>query len=155
LLLKPFRNLQENCNHGKQKRERGKKYRVIKIKNIICVVIMQENQFSILISLHLTRLVINNNYSPKHYYCGVGTKQFTINAERYKITKRYSEYIYIYKYIYIYTHIYIHIYMCVCVCVCVFCTAVQLLTLRWLMSCIYGAPILDVSRSHTTTQHSR
>jgi len=29
------------------------------------------------------------------------------------------------------------------------------LTLRWLMSCIYGAPILDVSRSHTTTQHSR
>jgi len=30
-----------------------------------------------------------------------------------------------------------------------------ILTLRWLMSCIYGAPILDVSRSHTTTQHSR
>jgi len=30
-----------------------------------------------------------------------------------------------------------------------------LLTLRWLMSYIYGAPILDVSRSHTTTQHSR
>jgi len=29
------------------------------------------------------------------------------------------------------------------------------LTLRWLMSYIYGAPILDVSRSHTTTQHSR
>jgi hypothetical protein len=28
------------------------------------------------------------------------------------------------------------------------------LTLRWLMSYIYGAPILDVSRSHTT-QHSR
>jgi len=26
-----------------------------------------------------------------------------------------------------------------------------LLTLRWLMSYIYGAPILDVSRSHTTT----
>ena len=32
---------------------------------------------------------------------------------------------------------------------------VKLLTLRRLMSCIYGAPILDVSRSHTTTQHSR
>jgi len=32
--------------------------------------------------------------------------------------------------------------------------AVQL-TLRRLMSYIYGAPILDVSRSHTTTQHSR
>jgi len=32
---------------------------------------------------------------------------------------------------------------------------VHLLTLRWLMSYIYGAPILDVSRSHTTTQHSR
>ena len=32
---------------------------------------------------------------------------------------------------------------------------VKLLTLRWLMSYIYGAPILDVSRSHTTTQHSR
>ena len=32
---------------------------------------------------------------------------------------------------------------------------VKSLTLRWLMSCIYGAPILDVSRSHTTTQHSR
>ena len=31
----------------------------------------------------------------------------------------------------------------------------QYLTLRWLMSYIYGAPILDVSRSHTTTQHSR
>ena len=30
-----------------------------------------------------------------------------------------------------------------------------LLTLRRLISYIYGAPILDVSRSHTTTQHSR
>ena len=30
-----------------------------------------------------------------------------------------------------------------------------ILTLRVLMSYIYGAPILDVSRSHTTTQHSR
>ena len=29
------------------------------------------------------------------------------------------------------------------------------LTLRRLMSYIYGAPILDVSRSHTTAQHSR
>jgi len=29
------------------------------------------------------------------------------------------------------------------------------LTLRRLMSYIYGAPILDVSRSHTTTQHGR
>ena len=29
------------------------------------------------------------------------------------------------------------------------------LTLRRLMSCTYGAAILDVSRSHTTTQHSR
>jgi len=33
--------------------------------------------------------------------------------------------------------------------------AVGFLTLRRLMSYIYGAPILDVSRSHTTTQHSR
>ena len=32
---------------------------------------------------------------------------------------------------------------------------VSILTLRRLMSYIYGAPILDVSRSHTTTQHSR
>ena len=32
---------------------------------------------------------------------------------------------------------------------------VKLLTFRRLMSHIYGAPILDVSRSHTTTQHSR
>ena len=32
---------------------------------------------------------------------------------------------------------------------------VKLLTLRLVMSYIYGAPILDVSRSHTTTQHSR
>ena len=32
---------------------------------------------------------------------------------------------------------------------------VKSLTLRPLMSYIYGAPILDVSRSHTTTQHSR
>jgi len=31
----------------------------------------------------------------------------------------------------------------------------QNLTLRRLMSYMYGAPILDVSRSHTTTQHSR
>jgi len=33
--------------------------------------------------------------------------------------------------------------------------SVKSLTLRLLMSYIYGAPILDVSRSHTTTQHSR
>ena len=32
---------------------------------------------------------------------------------------------------------------------------VKLLTFRLLMSYIYGASILDVSRSHTTTQHSR
>ena len=32
---------------------------------------------------------------------------------------------------------------------------VKLLTFRRLMSYIYGAPIFDVSRSHTTTQHSR
>jgi len=32
---------------------------------------------------------------------------------------------------------------------------VKLLTLRRLMSYIYGAPILHVSRSHTTTQHRR
>ena len=29
-----------------------------------------------------------------------------------------------------------------------------ILTLRLLMSCIYGAPVLDVSRSHTMTHHS-
>ena len=34
-------------------------------------------------------------------------------------------------------------------------TVYSFLTLRRLMSYIYGAPILDVSRSHTTTQHSR
>ena len=32
---------------------------------------------------------------------------------------------------------------------------VKSLTLRLVMSYIYGTPILDVSRSHTTTQHSR
>ena len=32
---------------------------------------------------------------------------------------------------------------------------VKSLTIRLLMSYIYGAPLLDVSRSHTTTQHSR
>ena len=32
---------------------------------------------------------------------------------------------------------------------------VKLLSFRLLMSYIYGAPILDVSRSHTTTQHNR
>ena len=32
---------------------------------------------------------------------------------------------------------------------------VKSVTLRLLMSYIYGAPILDVSRAHTTTQHSR
>ena len=32
---------------------------------------------------------------------------------------------------------------------------VKSLTLRLLMSYLYGAPVLDVSRSHTTTQHSR
>ena len=31
---------------------------------------------------------------------------------------------------------------------------VKSLTLTLLKSCIYGAPILDVSRSHTTTHHS-
>jgi len=41
--------------------------------------------------------------------------------------------------------------------VCAFSDRLELtgLTLRRLMSYIYGAPILDVSRSHTTTQHSR
>jgi len=34
-------------------------------------------------------------------------------------------------------------------------TDIVTLTLRRLMSYIYGAPILDVSRSHTTTQYSR
>jgi len=46
----------------------------------------------------------------------------------------------------------------VCKCVLYYChrVATQLqLTLRRLMSYIYGAPILDVSRSHTTTQHRR
>ena len=37
----------------------------------------------------------------------------------------------------------------------VFVTVIIYLTLRRLMSYIYGAPILDVSKSHTTTQHSR
>jgi hypothetical protein len=32
---------------------------------------------------------------------------------------------------------------------------VKSLALKWLMSYIYGEPTLDVSRSHTTTQHSR
>ena len=32
---------------------------------------------------------------------------------------------------------------------------VKSLTLRLLKSCLYGAPILDVSRSHITTHHSR
>ena len=32
---------------------------------------------------------------------------------------------------------------------------VKLLTFRLLISYVYGAPILDVSRSHATTQHSR
>ena len=34
-------------------------------------------------------------------------------------------------------------------------TTTNNLTLRLLMSYIYGAPILDVSRSHTRTHHSR
>jgi len=33
--------------------------------------------------------------------------------------------------------------------------ATKFLTLRLLMSYIYGAPILDVSSSHTTSQHTR
>jgi hypothetical protein len=37
----------------------------------------------------------------------------------------------------------------------VFMNSAKKLTLRRLMSYIYGALILDVSRSHTTTQHSR
>ena len=32
---------------------------------------------------------------------------------------------------------------------------VKLLNFRRLLSYIYGVPILDLSRSHTTTQHSR
>ena len=46
----------------------------------------------------------------------------------------------------------------VCICVLYYChrVAIQLqLTLGRLMSYIYGAPILDVSRAHTKTQHSR
>ena len=35
------------------------------------------------------------------------------------------------------------------------CVYNHILTLRLLMSYIYGAPILDVSRSHTTTHHSQ
>jgi len=35
------------------------------------------------------------------------------------------------------------------------CSGLPTLILRLLMPYIYGAPILDVSRSHTTTQHSR
>ena len=35
------------------------------------------------------------------------------------------------------------------------CYNCQYLTLRLLMSYIYGAHIFDVSRSHTTTHHSR
>ena len=35
------------------------------------------------------------------------------------------------------------------------CKGTVKLTLRLLVSYIYGALILDVSRSHTTTQHSR
>ena len=38
---------------------------------------------------------------------------------------------------------------------CLLGTKTSILTLRLLMSYIYGVPILDVSRSHTTTQHSR
>ena len=38
---------------------------------------------------------------------------------------------------------------------CILAEVQNLLTLRRLMSYIYGAPILNVSRSHTTTQHSR
>ena len=69
-------------------------------------------------------------------------------------------YIYIHIYIYTYTHIYsIKTQSAVCTCW----ILTRTLTLRWLMSYIYiyiyiyiyGAPILDVSRSHTTTQHSR
>jgi len=41
---------------------------------------------------------------------------------------------------------YIYICVCVCVCVCVY---------IYIYIYIYGAPILDVSRSHTTTHHSR
>ena len=48
----------------------------------------------------------------------------------------------IHTYINIYVHTYIN-------------TFHGSLTLRRLMSYIYEAPILDVSRSHTTTQHSR
>jgi hypothetical protein len=33
--------------------------------------------------------------------------------------------------------------------------SILVLTFRWLMSYIYGAPIPDVYRSHTMTQHSR
>jgi hypothetical protein len=33
-------------------------------------------------------------------------------------------------------------------------SSLLLLTLMWLMSYIYGAPILDVFRPHKTTQHS-
>jgi len=47
-------------------------------------------------------------------------------------------------------------YVCILNCELLQCAEVQrILTLRSLTLYIYGAPTLDVSRSHTTTQHSR
>ena len=60
---------------------------------------------------------------------------FAIKVRKKKVLLTLSllmSYIYIYIYIYIYTYIYIRIY-----------------------THTHGAPILDVSRSHTTTQHSQ
>jgi len=54
------------------------------------------------------------------------------------------------KKIYIYIYIYIHIHR-----IFRYTMESSYLTLRQVMSYVYGAPILDVSRSHTTTQHSR
>ena len=68
--------------------------------------------------------------------------------------------------VYVCVYIYIYVYICIYIYTYTYIVhwkpwkeeavwRIVILTLRWLMSYIYGAPILDVSRSHTTTQHSR
>jgi len=76
-----------------------------------------------------------------------------------KLWKHIMEYIATLNWIYIYIYIYIYIWEMFnqwnYSVIKIKWKAVVILTFRRLMLYIYGAPILDVSRSHTTTQHSR
>ena len=88
-----------------------------------------------LLLLRLTVMMSNVTFTVIYSYWIPPTSWFKINFAFKPYTKRLGLIIIEYAKLYVYI--------------------IECLTLRLLMSYIYGAPILDVSKSHTTTQHSR